>query len=779
MKRALFLVLLLCAKSYGAKLPDDVRELVIDDFSGGLLTSYPGDKIPLNYSPNLRNVFIDEGRIRQINGFTRVGSTNTLQKVTGIFPFIQEDGEVRFVVTDSSVALETTNFNSYVFISSALNTGTLLRCIQVRNKMWCSNGSDSVFTWDRTSRVKLDGTNGTPNVTKFKYMTYWQNRVFGLNTPADASALSWSDVKSTAGAQIAPDHFLAWPAGNTLSVGQGDGQTGNGTWVQDGQLRICKDKSLYTIYGTNSSSYFDRKDDSQVGCISHDSIAILDGRSYLFGNDGIYENRQRITDDIQDEVSAVEKASVKTVQNLWETQSDFGRGDFTYGSTATPSGVLTIQTDGQYSNIVQSTEPTTDVLQRIDSSVSLIQGIYASSMTLPPSFAGYVFTFEMWGRCLNSGCPIEIDFNNTRTGEQEVLTKTIPVTADFRRTTWTFLSEGNGSKVTVTQKDINEGNILLRVTRPVPYTTEIYDFYTATNVGKSTLFLAPTLSAQFTSEVSTLAMVTAWGNFESVGNTNGGQIAYAIRTSTSAVNITTQAWASITPGVRINAPTINNYVQWAATVTSVSSFTNTTNIDNVSIAHIEGAGALNRPFAIDWGNRIYVAVATETSGNFSILYVKSKITNKNPHAWMPIYGINIRSFAKDASETFYGGSASSGVFYRLDYGTNFDGQAIESVYETPNLIMDSPYRNKYIFNYLVSGEREASNSILIGTSSEGGSFSETTLSVDGSGTFREMIEGVTNSGAKNIRLRLRHNSLDKSMSVDDIRVLWKPTAVYK
>src|SRR4029077_1404469 len=105
-----------------------------------------------------------------------------------------------FIVSDDSVVLTTKDFNTYTLIISSLNNAVHLQAAQVRNKVWMTNGSDPVFTWD-TNQVmqKLDGNGGLPNVPKFRYLAYDQERVWGLNTSANASLLEWSDVASTNG----------------------------------------------------------------------------------------------------------------------------------------------------------------------------------------------------------------------------------------------------------------------------------------------------------------------------------------------------------------------------------------------------------------------------------------------------------------------------------------------------------------------------------------------------------------------------------------------------
>ena len=762
---------------YGADpCPTCETAIILDDISGGLNTTLPAYKIP-SFSPRMRNVFIDNGKIEMINGLDVAGSTNVLGGITGIFPFVLETGKSSFLVTDSSMILETSDFGSYVFVSSGLNTAVLTRCLQVRNKMWCSNGVDSVFTWDGTSKVNLDGTNGTPDVPQFKYMCYWQNRVFGLNTASNGSSLDWSEVKSTAGVQIAPDHYLAWPSGNNLSVGRGDGQVGTGQWVSDGQLNVGKENSIYTIFGTNSSSFFDRKTVADVGINSHDSITVLDGRTYYAGQNGFYENSSRISDSIIPDIALVQKETSKTIRTLWESQSDFGAGNMFNGSTATPSGLLTLRTDSLYANNNRSAEPTSVPVYTLNSSNNSFDGNLLSTNTIPYGFFGYVHSVDFWGRCSNSACPIQITVKNLRTNTSVILTKTIPVTSNYIRITSTVGVDDNGNKPLYDKYELDNGTMNVAIARGQPYTTEVFEFYSATTAGQSTIFMLSGTTAQFVSEVATLTSITSWGNFDSVNNTNNGRLEFFIRTSTSSVNITTQTWSSIVPGVRISAPIINNYAQWASTMVSAST-QNHVNVDNVSIDHIEGAGSANRPFGIEWNNRWWVEVATDTSGKFSKIYVKSRITNKNPYAWMPIEGINIRSFAKDGSRTLYGGAASTGVVYRLDYGTNFDGQAINPVYETPDIYMGAPFDEKSLWEYLLIADKESGNNLTLGFSIDGGAFTDTTISLDGSGRLIKTIQNVTGIG-KYFRWRFANNQTDKRLSVTNFAVTYRPTRIRK
>ena len=788
MKNYLFLVFLLpqivLAEILCPTCKDDVT---IDDFSGGLNTAVSLRKIPLTMSPNVRNLLIDEkpGSLIQRKGFIIAGSSMTLRAgngITGIFPYYSDDGTTKFLVTDSSIVLETSDFKAWVEVGRGFNTSVLLRCVQVRNKMWCANGSDAVFTWDSSTRVTLNGTVGTPNVPKFKYPVYYQERVWGLNTVANGSSLDFNAIISTENRLIAPDDYLAWPAdrsGLQINVGQGDGQVGTGLWIQDGLLRIGKQNSIYTIYGTDP--YTARKTDSQTGLVSFDSVVTLDGNVYYLGPDGIYENLRRISDAFAPDIETFQKDTTQTLENLWETQADFGRGSFLFGSTATLSGFLVPQAEDFRLNWTGDSEPGGSSITLHGGSTATVWGIRIPTDTVPAPYLGVARRMDFWSAkpLSGSGFKLRITVRNPRTGK-ESFSETNDFNPGVNTQRRTFLFDDpivanyeTGGEAIFTAEDIANSSFTIKFEKKDLISGATLYLFPSTITGNANIFLSPATTVQFISEVSTLTSVTAWGNLESVRNTNGGTVNYFIRTSTSSVNIATQVWTNITPGVRINAPTINNYVQWASTIASVSTIT-TTNIDNVTIGHIEGAGSTNRAFAIDWKNRYWLFVATETSGKFSLGYVKARITNPRPDAFVLFDGINIRSLAKDRANTLYAGAASTGTVYRLDYGTNDDGRAIISVYESPGLVFGETYKDKVIQQIYLEGQKEAGATLKFGLSVDGGAYTERAISIDGSGRYTSVLEGLGPSNrGKQIQFSIKNDQLDKGLTFENLTPIYR------
>lgn len=799
MKKALFgfFGVFLCAAAYSANLPTGAQVEVVSDFSGGLNTTSPRHKIPKNFSPNMLNVNISRvpGQINKRNGFVLVGGTTSLQNGRLMFTFNHEDGSTEFIVSDDSQVFTTRDFNLYTFISSGLNNSVHLCAIQARNKVWFSNGVNSVFTWDINGvKQVLDGTLGTPNVPKFRYLVYYQERVFGFNTAVNASQLQWSDLSSTGGAAIAPDNFLAWPVFNALNIGAGDGTVGTSLWLYRGQLQVGKERSIYTLYGTNSSNYFARKTEAQAGVSSNESVVVLDGLTNYKGYDGIYaydgQTSKRISDDIIPNVQAINDSPNSIINNTWETQADFLRGYF-FGSTATPIGFLQIQTISTGTNVANNNKPVVelgDAFIQFSSTGSYLATdfvVRVPTASLPSDFLGYVSAVKVLCRNLDGNFDLNVQMSVSKVGTGETSTTgptNIPRNSpDFSLRTWGKVNENQdlnvGNKILFTSSEIAAGRLALKFTAQDTGST-LFQFYPATTTGFARIELEPATTVQFLSDISTLSTITAWSGFDSQRNTSGGSILYFLRTSTSLVNIATKTWTAIAPGVVIGDPVTNNFVQWAATITAP---TNATNIDNVTISHIEGSASRDRPFAIDWKNEYWLSVATETTGMFSIQYVKSLVTNPNPTAWQQYQGINIRSFCKDSANTLYGGSASTGAFYRLDFGTNDNGLPIDAFYETADLTLrggmsggaEGNWMEESIHEIWFDSGPEAGNTTQFGISANGGSYVDSNVSLTGATRVLQVINTYSKFG-KYFAFRVRNNQLDKGLFVNNMACVYVP-----
>lgn len=781
LKRSLLIISTILLGSYAdAALPaDTIQQELISDVSGGLNTSDPSHKMDSKFSPYMRNAFIDGGMIETPGGYVVLGSTNVLAKVTGIFPFVRENGQTTFLVTDSSVTLDTPDFKTWTFVSSNSNTSGYLYWMQVRNKMWGFNGLDFPMTWDGTSKIILNGTLGTPTVPKFRYGANYQDRIFGFGIPSGASDMYFSSVITTDNVIIAPDDARAWPAINTFSVGRGDGTIGTALWLYQGQLRAGKEQSLFTIYGDDPSNYQPRKEESSLGVVSNDSVRVMDGETHFLGPTGVYRNVKRISDNIIPDIAAINKAQSQIVSNSWETSPDFLRGYFSWGTTITPTGLLQVSRSSFTANYSTHTGGALEGGEANAQYLSLAQGQSTNFVAripteaVPSNFNGWPFLISFFGRCVAGGCgDLRFTVKNNRSGETKAINFNPGFGSGFGTTLefWGNQTAYTGKDdVLFTADDINKSNMQYKL----EYTGvgNTYDIFPASNTGFSNWVMLAASTGQYISDISTLAMITAWGNLDSVNNTNGGRINFYYHTSTSLVNIATQTWLQITPGTIIGAPLINKYIQWASTLQAVG-LTASPNIDNVIISHIEGQGSDARTFAMDWDNRYWMTVTTTTDYSQRLIYVKSRYTNENPDAWMPIEGIPVDCFAK-AGNILYGGSSTAGIVMRLDYGTNFNGAAIPSIYDTPDLPLGNYFYDKNILKYIVDGKKISNGTLTIGSSANERTFVNTSFSIDGSGRFLRNVEGVTQP-VKTLRLRLQNLEKDIGLGIYNMNILYEP-----
>lgn len=712
--------------------------------------------------------------IERINGYTTLGSSRVLQKVTGIFPFVREDGSTTFLVTDSSITLETADYKSWTFVSSGSNTGAILRWKQVRNKMWGFNGVDFPMTWDGAVKNILNGNSGTPNVPKFKFMEFYQDRVWGGNIPGAASDLYFTATITTDNVIIAPDNQFAWPADHLVHVGQGDGQIMTALWIADGRLRVGKERSIYTIFGDNPSAYNPRKENAQVGVVSDEAVSILDGQTHFPGQDGIYRNVERISDQIEPNFELINKGASNIIGNVWDTQLQFAQGNF-FGSTATADGSLT-QIVREYGEL--QTPSGIDTFRYIYVNGTLQPSPGVVTLTPGTSFYGpYQLKFSVGQIPDSSRVSVgKILFNNTHninTCSLKFASVTVynGMTGEIQQSTVTDfggLFNNNAQVPFVHPYPLFNGNEVNLSSMAIKIEGCGFDIATPDNIGVA--FINATTS-QYMSEVSTLASVTAWGNFSSERITGGGNVSYYLRTSTSIVNIATKTWTAIAPGAVIAEPTINNYVQWAATITSVSTAPAITYVDNVNISHVEGQAGISRAFAATWKNRYWLAVTTTSDATIRTIYVKSK----GKDGWSVIEGYPIACMTANG-DFLYGGSASTGTVYRLDYGTNFDGRAIQSIYDTPDLTLGDPFFDKEIYKYMVDGEKSLGSQLTVRTFKNGSLLQNNTFSNSGSGRFSKVIEGVRHQ-AKTLRLRFENSQLDQPFTIHNLSIIYEPTRV--
>ena len=690
---ALLLSLSLAGFAYSDQIAKDLKLEVLDNFDLGLVSNLSSNKQSKNSATKVRNFYGDKkiGCLVKGGGTEVAGSTPTLMDIRAGITFYHTDGSKEFLVADSSQVFVTTDYRSYRAIVTALNTNYGVQMEQIEGDIWITNGFNTVAVYTSTGGVYRH-----TNIPKGRYIEYNPDgRVWMYGTPEDASELRFSAIRSTDGLAIQPTDRRAWPASHSIYVNRGDGE--QGTFVKNlaGTLICGKESSIHRIEGKDPSSYKPVLVSKNGGVISAESVTEDGAYLYGQGRDGFYEINattvRRITDHISPDVELIRTDALKTGVLTWDTANEFSRGSTLSGTTVTGNGFVTIMstnylnalnTGGAFPSgmdIYLNSASSSTHFMTLSSHAVNGSNVYAGAVSQIGIFVDdYAFPdsaptdamVTLRKKSTNTFINVK---RNLSIGGPDLLNVAMPTTFYF------------------SIQDVINQDIQLKIELDLVNTPGQGMFLsTPTNPGFGNIVFLTTTSS-YLSEISTAGTVAAWNNFEAITNTNGGSISFFYKAASSAVNIATYPWISISPGSVIGSTPTNTYIQWTATITSVSSMTS---IDSVEINYLQGIAANTRSFGTKWDGRWWIGVSTEGTGNFPLIYKKYKNTNSFKDAFTQFDGIPIRCFWKDGDSVLYGGGSTWAAVMRLDYGTSYNGSPITAYWETPESV-DFEFTNIY------------------------------------------------------------------------------------
>ena len=285
---------------------EDIKTIDLEEWLT-LATAPSPTKLKQGQSPNMKNVWIDEkpGSIITSQGYKKVGSVPSGNPVTFCVDFFKTSSGVQtFVCSDNGTVWTTFDFQTFTPIITGLTSQFQIRGAVIRDKLWLTNGSDAVRTFDGTNVVVLDGSLGaTPNVPRGRYISYHDERVWLYHTASNRSAVYFSSLTDSNANIITPDDVNAWDtADNFLQISEGDADYGTGMFLYRGYLYFFKQYSIWRLVGYDEYTYSRVKTRSSTGSRFNESIQILDNLLHLIGIDGIYvfdgEESARISDII-------------------------------------------------------------------------------------------------------------------------------------------------------------------------------------------------------------------------------------------------------------------------------------------------------------------------------------------------------------------------------------------------------------------------------------------------------------------------------------------------
>lgn len=595
---------------------EDAKIISFEEW-GSLATAPSPTKLKQGLTPNAKNVWVDEkpGSVITANGYLKVGEIPSGNPVTFCINYFRSSvGTQTFVVSDNSTVWITTDFQTFTSIITGLSSNFQLRGLVIRDKLWLTNGSDPVYIYNGTTATILDGTAGTPNVPRGRYIAYHDERVWLYHIVGARSQAAFSALTDSSGTIIAPDNASAWPSSNTLQISEGDADYGTGMILYRGYLYFFKQYTIWRLAGYDEYSYTRVKTRASTGTRFSESLQILDSLVHLIGVDGMYifdgEETERISDLIDPATASQTSFGFNQLQQpnsnaqFWEVSStaDFNAGTVsdnlrTTGDQIALAAVDDSQSDFQngvtQTNLDLTTEPSLMKLS-LSSSGESQTNIALNQSTILTALAGS--TIGQGGLLTDGSTTNTAGFNGTGAGGHGTIE--ISLLPGYNVTTvflYNVFTNGGGalfyadnvllipssvsSPASLTGSQVNWPNTQTRnytVTFPVftaavlkiellmppnvSWTSSEIQVFTAAynSTGK---FVSRTLDLH--DFVSSPA--TALGTFHAVDTVNGEGIVYF--TQTSDDGITWDGEVAVANGSDIGSVP-RRYIRWGADFTS-------------------------------------------------------------------------------------------------------------------------------------------------------------------------------------------------------------------
>lgn len=340
---------------------EDIKTIDIEEWLT-LNTASSPTKLNQGQTPNAKNVYVDEkpGSVVTSKGFVKVGTIpSNLPPSLCVNFFRTSSGAQVFVVSDNATVWTTLDFQTFTSIITGLSSSFQLRGMVIRDKLWLTNGSDSVRVFDGTTVTVLNGTGGTPDVPKGRYIGFHDERVWMYHLPTDRSAVRFTALVDSSGAIITPDDADAWPTDNQIQISEGDSDFGTGLILYRGYLYAFKQYSIYRIIGYDEYTYSRVKTRASTGSRFAESLQIKDNLVHLVGVDGIYvfdgEDAVRISDIIDPDSADQVAFGFDDIQQPNTNDQFFQTADTADWNAGTISSNLSVD-DSIYINAADSSQ---------------------------------------------------------------------------------------------------------------------------------------------------------------------------------------------------------------------------------------------------------------------------------------------------------------------------------------------------------------------------------------------------------------------------------------
>lgn len=239
-------------------------------------------------------------------------------------------------------------------------------------------------------------------------------------------------------------------------------------------------------------------------------------------------------------------------------------------------------------------------------------------------------------------------------------------------------------------------------------------------------------SGTFISQIKEIGTaITSWGNFTADDESDGGTIAYFIRTADSEAGIAAAAWSALTNGAQIGVST-NSYIQIKSSFTITAGTQNPT-MQNFSVAWNEGT--VTRTWGtVDKDHRVMWSLAENASAVPNSTYIYDPRFN----SWLK-YSVPFDAPAR-VGNSVYIGSTTAGYVYSWPSGSNDSGEAYTAYWKSKDYLGSDPFVEKNWERYSVLGLKVTGSNVDISysTNTVGSTSNNFSLTDAQNGTFKRI-----------------------------------------
>lgn len=707
-------------------------EFVVKDLSAGMFSFPTANAIPDNAASSIQNFYTDtyymaeERKGYEKMSTTAIGNSNP---VSGLWKFYDSSAN-EWIVSFSSRTFWKNKYGEAPtqILGPTQTVDTVPDCATNLGKLWCTNGTDSVWWFDGTSTASVT------TAPKGRILEAWRTRIVIADVASNRSTIYFSEEGDG----------TSWTVGD-LEIDPFYKQIGGandgypiigvvGSYLDN--LVAFRRKDIWFFQGFDQTDMNVRAASNEIGCIDGRTIQELDGSLIFLSNRGMEKMTgwtiESISEPIRNLTDELIKNTVNERSNTQTSAADWGSGTFdssVFVDTKTYDGNIqlkfpdyfnefrdgTLGTENIWAEYTYSTESgsidiSNNRLNLNNNGGTLGRKSIKTSNYLPNLSHGTTAHFLLYSMPTDSGhlsdlyftlyktgpsILMQLDIESTTTGKAYLAALSltgasgplyttsdysIPMEVDIFIATTTYQILFNGLTVSSGSHSATQAQVYV-------------DFgYLKGTAGAGICsidnFGVSPQTATFTSQVINSGVsISTWGVFNKTDS--GSTLSYQFNSSTnSSISLfNSSSWTTLTNGA---VPTNSTNPYYAVRVSmSASTWTAQPILQDFTARWNEGSSPLKTSGTYD--RRYWLCMttnpATAAYNNTTMVYQRNK-------SWTLLNGLNVGSMAIFRDKLYFGSSQQNGYIYRFDIGNSDDGSSIVSEILTKSYDMGIPHKEK-------------------------------------------------------------------------------------